>query len=163
MRLSTPLRGAIKFGAKDIFIIGTRAQASPHELVNSGVDEDVTFGMVLGSMMNALFLDNLDRDLEMLENLNHRLKAGKITSHHWRYLNTLHLSPSVDLGAYAKDYDKNAAMLLRFMMRSLGNREQSSDFLSFLLFDGEYASKLIEIGYKDALAQAESIQEFFSD
>jgi hypothetical protein len=47
-------------------------------------------------------------------------------------------------------------------MKALGSPEQSSDFLSFLLFDGEYANKLIEIGYQDALDNAESIQEFFN-
>lgn len=163
MRLSTPLRGTIKLGADNIFIIGTRAHASPHELVSPSTegDKDIAFGKILGSMMNALFLDNLDRDLEMLENLNQRLKSGKITSNHWKYLNTTHIRPSVDLGSYAKDYSKNVAMLLRFMMASLGGSEESSDFLSFLLFDGEYAAKLIDIGYKDALAQVEDIQAFF--
>jgi NTE family protein len=162
MRLSTPLRGAIKLGATHILIIGTRSKAAPHELINSASKTDVTLGKVLGSMMNALFLDNLDRDLEMLNNLNQRLKSGKITSSHWRYLNTLHISPSLDLGSYAKDYEKNVAVLLRFLMKALGSPEQSSDFLSFLLFDGEYANKLIEIGYQDALDNAESIQEFFN-
>ena len=162
MRLSSPLRGAIKLGAENIFIISTRARARPHELVGVKSKDEVTFGTILGSMMNALFLDNLDRDLEMLGNLNQRLKSGKITSNHWKYLNTTHISPSADLGSYAKEYDKNVAFLLRFFMRFLGSPEQSGDFLSFLLFDGEYAAKLIDIGYQDALQQAGAIQEFFS-
>ncbi len=162
MRLSAPLRGAIKLGAENIFIISTRARAHPHELIGTRLEEDVTFGTILGSMMNALFLDNLDRDLEMLGNLNQRLKSGKITSSHWQYLNTLHISPSADLGSYAQEYDKNVAFLLRFLMRFLGSPEQSGDFLSFLLFDGEYAAKLIDIGYNDALQQAGDIQKFFT-
>lgn len=162
MRLSTPLRAAIKLGADNIFIISTRAKASPHELLDSSAQGEVALGQILGSMLNALFLDNLDRDLEMLDNLNQRLKNVKITSTHWQYLNTMHISPSVDLGIYAMDYKKNVAMLLRFMMASLGGADKASDFLSFLLFDGKYASKLIEIGYKDALNQAEKIERFFS-
>lgn len=164
MRLSTPLRGAIQFGASDIFIISTRAVASAHELVsnsNSNVGQ-VSFGKILGSMMNALFLDNLDRDLEMLENLNRRLKLGKITSSHWRFLNTEVIHPSVDLGAYASSYEKNVALALRILMRSLGTSDESSDFLSFLLFDGDYAGKLIEIGLQDALSKADEIEQFFN-
>ena len=161
MRLATPLRGAIKLGAEKIFIISTRAPGRPHELMGGRVKDNVTFGTILGSMMNALFLDNLDRDLEMLDNLNQRLKIGKIVSSHWRYIATTHISPSDDLGSYAQDYEHNVTWLLRFLMRYLGSAEQSGDFLSFLLFDGEYAGKLIDIGYQDALNQSESIIDFF--
>lgn len=161
MRLATPLRGAIRLGAEKIFIINTRAQAKPHELIAGRTKEAVTFGRVLGSMMNALFLDNLDRDLEMLDNLNQRLKLGKITSSHWRYISTSNISPSADLGSYAQDYEHNVTFLLRFLMRLLGTPVQTGDFLSFLLFDGEYAGKLIDIGYQDALNQPQEIMDFF--
>lgn len=161
MRLSAPLRGAIKLGAEKIFIISNRAPGRSHELISSRVSKRVTFGTILGSMMNALFLDNLDRDLEMLQNLNYRLDAGKVVSSHWRYIHTTHISPSVDLGHYAQDYEQNVTVLLRFLMRFLGSPEQSGDFLSFLLFDAEFASKLIDIGYQDALSRSESIMEFF--
>ena len=161
MRLSTPLRGAIKLGAEKIFIISNRAPGRPHELIAGQATDKVTFGTILGSMMNALFLDNLDRDLEMLSNLNHRLDMGKIVSSHWRYIHTTHISPTDDIGHYAQDYDQNVTVLLRFLMRFLGSPEQSGDFLSFLLFDGEYAGKLIDVGYKDALDHSESIIEFF--
>ena len=52
-------------------------------------------------------------------------------------------------------------VILRFLMRFLGSPDQSGDFLSFLLFDGEYAAKLIDIGYQDALQNAEDIEKFF--
>lgn len=161
MRLSAPLRGAIKLGAEKIFIISTRAPGKPHDLIAGRVKEYVAFGRILGSMMNALFLDNLDRDLEMLDNLNQRLKLGKITSNHWHYIQTAHISPSADLGCYAKDYEFKVTYLLRYLMRLLGSRDQTGDFLSFLLFDGEYAGKLIDIGYKDTINNPKKIIDFF--
>ena len=86
---------------------------------------------------------------------------GKIISSHLRYIQTTHISPADDLGHYAQDYDQNVTMLLRFLMRFLGSPEQSGDFLSFLLFDGEYAGKLIDVGYQDALNHSDSIMDFF--
>jgi NTE family protein len=49
---------------------------------------------------------------------------------------------------------------LRFLTRGLGTRETASpDFLSLLMFQEDYVSALIEIGERDAEAQAESILE----
>ena len=161
MRLSAPLRGAIQLGANDILIISTRARGNPHELRDRG-HRHISFGKLLGSMMNALFLDNLDRDLEMLNRINGMLAKMDEQKTHWRQVDTTHFSPTDDLATFVGDADKNVPRLLRFLLRSLGSKEQSSDFLSFLLFDGQYAGKLIDLGYKNALNGAERIQTFFA-
>lgn len=161
MRLTSPLRGALKFGAEKIFIISTRARGASHELV-ANHSEEVSFAKVLGSMLNALFLDNLDRDLELITRTNEQLVSGKIKSARMRYLETLHIRPSGDLASYTGSCDKNLPVLLRYLLRSFGSRDQSSDFLSFLLFEKEYAKRLIDLGYKDGLAQAADIRAFFS-
>jgi hypothetical protein len=37
-----------------------------------------------------------------------------------------------------------------------------NDFLSYLLFDGAYASELIRLGYEDAVRQEDELMAFFS-
>ena len=50
-------------------------------------------------------------------------------------------------------------------MRMLGTgvEARESDLLSYLLFDKAYARPLIDLGYRDAKAQADELAAFFSD
>jgi NTE family protein len=49
------------------------------------------------------------------------------------------------------------------VMRRLaeGDEQREADFLSYLLFDGEFAGRLIEIGRADARARHEELCAFF--
>jgi len=52
---------------------------------------------------------------------------------------------------------------LRYLTRGLGaSPERGADFLSYLAFDSSYTRPLIEIGRRDALAQKDEIEAFFS-
>jgi NTE family protein len=42
-----------------------------------------------------------------------------------------------------------------------GESGRENDFLSYLLFDGDYASELIELGHRDAAAKEEELAQFF--
>ncbi|MEO6417816.1 MAG: phospholipase, partial [Polyangiaceae bacterium] len=51
------------------------------------------------------------------------------------------------------------------MLRRIGEREGAgeADLLSYLLFDGEFAARLIELGLKDARAKHAELCAFFED
>jgi len=76
-------------------------------------------------------------------------------------LRLLILRPSVDLGRLAFDYEPQLPKSFRFLTRGLGTREtRSNDMLSLVMFQGDYVSRLIELGEADAAARIADIRQF---
>jgi len=164
MRQANPLRASIELGANSILIIGTKKESpflDPRDLHSMG---DVTFARILGTMFNTLFLDNVERDLDILIKINANLELTCVPEKEsiWRKINVLYINPSVDLGKLATDKIKVMSLLMRYLMNAFGQKEQAGDFLSFLLFEAEYCKELIKIGYQDALKQKNEIVKFFA-
>ncbi|TAL59252.1 MAG: patatin [Legionella sp.] len=162
--LVAPLRGAIRFEVGRILIIGTRElpEFTDPETLKNG---DIPFAHILGNMMNGLFLDNLDRDIEMVNRMNEiatLLSMWKKRHSPWRPISTLHLRPSIDIASMAQNHFRNMPALLRYLLNILGAKRHSGDLLSFLLFEKEFTRELLELGYKDTMASASEVNAFFS-
>ena len=161
--LVAPLRGAIRCKVDKILILGTREipEFVDHETLRNG---DIPFAQILGSMLNGLFLDNLDRDIEMVNRMNEiatLLSMWKKRRSPWRPIQTLHLRPSKDMAYVAQTHYKTMSALLRYLLNILGARSHSGDLLSFLLFEKEFTRELLELGYKDTMASAKEVAAFF--
>ena len=57
---------------------------------------------------------------------------------------------------------KGLPSLVRFLIKGLGDAKDSSELASYLLFDGVYTKKIIEVGYEDALRAKEELEKFFT-
>jgi len=69
------------------------------------------------------------------------------------------LRPSQDLGRLARSHEADLPRGLRFLLRGLGSRESpSAHFLSLLMFEPRYLTRLIEIGEADADAYMGEIE-----
>ncbi|MFA6301867.1 MAG: patatin-like phospholipase family protein, partial [Legionella sp.] len=138
--LVAPLRGGIRFQEDKIMILGTRKipefiEAEPQ------YEETIAFANVLGNMMNGLFLDNLDRDIEMVNRMNEiatLVSIWKKRRSPWRPITTLHLRPSEDTAEIAQQHFTSMPTLLRYLLNILGAKNHSGDLLSFLLFEKEF-------------------------
>ena len=164
MGLVAPLRGAVRFDVEKILILGTRQLPVFPELetLRNG---DIGFAHILGNMLNGLFLDNLDRDIEMVNRMNDiagLLSMWKKRYSPWRPIETLHLRPSVNISEMAQAQYQSMPALLRFLLNVLGAQSHSGDLLSFLLFEKEFTLELIQLGYNDTLASADIVEAFFS-
>ncbi len=163
MGLISPLRGAIRLNVDKILILGTRPLptfAEPEKLRN----RDIGFAHILGNMLNGLFLDNLDRDIETVNRMNdiaRLLSIWKKRHSPWRPIETMHLRPSMDVSKIAQEKYLAMPTLLRFLLNALGAQSHSGDLLSFLLFETEFTSELIELGYNDTLANSAAVTAFF--
>ncbi|KTC75326.1 alpha-beta hydrolase family transporter esterase [Legionella birminghamensis] len=164
MGLVSPLRGAIRFKAEKILVLGTRQlPVFHHEKLHNG---EIGFARILGSMLNGLFLDNLDRDIEMVNRMNEiskLLSLWKKRNAPWRPVQTLHLRPSTDIGAVAQAQYNSMPSLLRLLLNMLGAKSHSGDLLSFLLFESPFTRELLKMGYEDTFASKEIVLEFFED
>ena len=117
---------------------------------------------VLGVLLNSVFLDLQDQDALRLERLNHFVKQVPLEGRAGlRPVSLLVLRPSVDLGRLANEFEPQLPKTFRFLTRGLGTRQtKSPDFLSMVLFQPDYISRLIELGDADAEARADEIDEF---
>ncbi|MBA3535184.1 MAG: patatin-like phospholipase family protein [Tatlockia sp.] len=163
MGLVSPLRGAIRFQVEKIMVIGTRQPAvfQDPELLKHG---EIGIANILGGMLNGLFLDNLDRDIEMVNRMNDiakLLSMWKKRRSPWRPIETFHLRPSFDIAAVAQAQYNSMPALLRMLLNSMGAKHHSGDLLSFLLFEPGFTRELIHLGYQDTLEQAVEVHKFF--
>lgn len=164
MGLVSPLRGAIRLKVDKILILGTRQLPvfPDHGTLRNGA---IGFANILGNMLNGVFLDNLDRDIEMVNHMNdiaQLLSMWKKRRSPWRPITTLHLRPSINIAEIAQSQYQIMPALLRMLLNALGARSHSGDLLSFLLFEKEFTCELIQLGYNDTLASADAVSNFFA-
>jgi NTE family protein len=169
IRSTAPLSPAARLGCERIFAIGVRryytAELGNNFWMSPQKPEARPSVSQLGALvLNSLFSESLDADVEHLERLNdlvgdQREGAGR----KMRPIQVLVIRPSEDLGAMAMDHIHELPWLIRYLLRGLGTeRGNSSDILSYLLFVPSYSRRLIELGYKDAQAEERRIREFFT-
>ena len=170
VRLTAPLSPALHLGARKILAINTRYGRSAAEADQPEIDAYPPPAQVLGVLMNAIFLDLLDRDAQVLRRINALLESwpdghpGPASHAGFRPVRLLVLRPSRDLAKLAGDFEPALPPAFRFLMRGLGVGEtRSPDWLSMLLFEPDYLRLLVEIGEADAEAQAAEIAAFLED
>lgn len=163
--LMSPLRGALRFNVSKIVVIGTRQPPSVISFEEEMNHSEVGFAQVLGNMLNGLFMDNLDRDIETVNRMNdiaRLLSIWKKRRSPWRPVETIYLRPSVSMADIAQQHYQSIPSLLRMLLNFFGAKQHSGDLLSFLLFEKEFTEQLIEIGYQDTMLDAKNIENFFS-
>jgi NTE family protein len=191
LRQNVPLSPARRLGADSLVVINPRHIPPPGigdapvvETENEAAFPGPLF--LLGKTLNALLLDRIDSDIDRLERINKLLDAGTqlYGAHYLDALNAeLHSGPdrylrplravlvraSQDIGALAAEFVRSATfqrrtrgMFARFMRRlAEGEARNQADFLSYLLFDGEFARQLVELGRKDAAQHHEQLCALF--
>jgi NTE family protein len=169
IRLGAPLSPAIHMGAERILAIGIRYRRSEDLTLRLNEGEqrsDVSLVDIAGILLNAVFLDSLDADLERLERINRtilRLSPEQRTANpdHLRHVPVLAIRPTEDLGKLAAEQFQRFPRTLRHLLRGIGASDDKGwDLLSYLAFDGAYTRRLLELGYDDALARKDEIAGF---
>ena len=183
LRLNTPLSPALRLGADKVLVIGmtTHAHETRPELV-TGRFPGLPF--LAGKVLDAFLLDHVNLDLEELDRVNAFLADGIAAygpdfldrtnaaaaargAPSRRLVRSFTIRPSHDIGRLAAEFLRRerpklqrsvGRTLLRFI--DVGEGADAADLASYLLFDGQFASELIALGYSDAAARADELEAF---
>jgi NTE family protein len=162
IRLHSPLSPAAHLGASRIVAVSTSAPVAEESAGGPRRDAYPPPAQILGVLYSSIFLDLLDQDAVHLKRINRLLegRADPIATG-LRPVELLVLRPSRSLGSLAAEYEARLPPLFRFLMRRLGTRQaRSQDVMSLLMFQGDYAARVIELGESDADARAAEIDRF---
>jgi NTE family protein len=162
IRLTAPLSPAVHLGAERVIAVSTRYAQTQEEANRPAILSYPPPAQVAGVLYNAIFLDQLDADAMQMQQIN-QLIAGRPAKAHMglRPIELLLLRPSVDLGRLANQYEPDLPRAFRFLTRGMGTKEtRSNDMLSLVMFQGDYVSRLLELGEADAAARLDDIRRF---
>ncbi len=172
VRMTAPLSPAIHMGAERLLVIGVRRWRETADLLpgrRATKRDPVAPSQIAGTLLNAVFLETIEADVERLEMVNRILEHLSPAERarlpgHLRPIPALVLRPSRDLGQLAADQYHRFPRFLRYLLAGIGARADSgADLLSYLAFDPVYVGRLIELGYDDTLARRGEIEAFFGE
>ncbi len=181
LRHNTPVAPAIRLGATHVLVVGTSREVGG--VLDNETLPTVSSASVMGKVMNALMLDHLDNDLAQITLLNELHDTGEVAfgntyaeqmrhaaaargARMFERIEPFIIRPSISIGRLGADYLKerkvrNSNMIDRIL--SWLDSGSEADLASYLLFEGGFAKRLIELGRADARAQKDRLAEFLAE
>jgi len=187
LRQNVPLSPARRLGADGLIVVSPRfiERRPTHTLEHQ---RELAFPgplFLLGKALNALLLDRVENDIDRLERINRILLAG--CKHYGpgfldainqelgsppgelrtRPLKVVLIRASQDIGRLSAEFVRSPGFAKRVpgvlgrLMRRIAESSIEADLLSYLLFDGEFAAQLIELGRADARKRHAELCAFF--
>lgn len=162
MRQMSPLSPAVRLGADRLLIIGmrppgtggmTRRRSTPHS--------EPTPGQIAGFALDNLFTDQIWSDLEQIEQVNRGLRVAPELFPGARLIEqVVFISPSEDLRTIAERCMHTLPASLKALLRVVGARDaRGAQLASYLMFESDYTRALIDLGYRDGLANATALRQ----
>lgn len=164
LRNTAPLSPAIHMGADQLLVVSVRR---PDNVVPASEMQKIepSFARVLGVVLNALMLDAIELDMERMIRVNSTLQHINLTTRQQlklRPMNWFWVRPSVDIGHMAADNFERLPKVIRYLIGGLGSSREASEITSYLLFDPEFLTSLVDIGYRDVLNLKEQVIAFLT-
>lgn len=192
MRQNTPMSPAIHLGAERLLVISLRTSRLKKlsTLFQEGApDPEPKISNVLGHLLNTIFLDRINYDLDQMRRINYLINdvEERFGAEGVQAINTMRrerqlankeltqirrvipfvISPSEDIGKIAATiFDKVLSKRhhLSPVHRFFANVVQAkgdNDFMSYLLFEPEYLKLLVQLGFEDAEKEHDHLVNFF--
>jgi NTE family protein len=155
MRQLAPVSPALHLGAGRVVVVAVGRSGQSRERAKT--PEHPSLAQIAGHVLNSIFLNTVESDLERLEGTNATLSAvpSHVVQNHGtkvRRVEALLISPSEDVEAIALKHAHELPGAIRFLLRGVGGlRESGSNVLSYVLFEKGFCRELIRLGYRDAV------------
>ncbi|MDZ4697462.1 MAG: patatin-like phospholipase family protein [Deltaproteobacteria bacterium] len=188
LRQNTPLSPALRLGADKVLVIALmneKERSVPIDIVGPTTSPGAAF--LVGKILNAFLLDHLDYDLHRMRRLNDLMRAidelgdeklkqrvRELTTggrgSPYKIVEEKVLAPSVDLGKLAGEFARAGRFKgsgggtgIRLLRRLATDAGGEADLLSYIMFDGNFASELAQIGYEDTRRRHDELCRFLTD
>jgi NTE family protein len=184
LRQTTPIAPALRLGATHVLAIGLSRELRAADDMATPAAGAPGASFLLGKVLNAFLLDHIQLDLEQLERTNALLADGtrvygeefvrKVSfaalangRQPYRPVRCLAIRPTEDIGRLAAEHIRSGKLrggplmtrrLLSLLDTGVGSE---ADLGSYLLFDGTFAKRLIDLGWADACARRDELLSFF--
>jgi NTE family protein len=165
MRQIAPVSPALHLGATRILVIGTGQVNEKHD-IRTKTDDYPSLAKIAGHALDSIFLDSLEVDIERLHRINKTLDLvpetvrQNMSMHH---VDVLQISPSQSIEKIAGRHARHLPYPIRLLLGSVGAmRRNTSNLVSYLLFEKEFCRALIDLGYQDAMNRKDEIMAFLA-
>jgi NTE family protein len=165
MHQLAPVSAALHLGAHRVLVIGV-GSTSPEERSASDSGVRPSLAQIVGHMLDAIFIDTLDMDLERLQRVNQTLvnvrhDTGWRSSPELKVIDTLVIRPTERIDTIAASHARELPRAMRFLARRIGVLDPNgAGVLSYLLFESGYCRRLIDLGFSDGMARRPEILHF---
>ncbi len=185
LRFNTPIAPVIRAGARRLVIVSTTYIEPRLPVTGAALATFPSLAFLVGKVLNALLLDPLAYDLQILARINDlvdvhqrgllgesRAELDRVMIKRrgatYRHIDTLVFVPSQDIAALASRYLRDnlrkfdIGVVARRLLRGAAE-EGSSDWATYILFDGGFAEQVIELGRRDALTRRDEVRAFLGE
>jgi NTE family protein len=187
LRMNTPLAPALRLAADRVLVVALKhAPRSAGGTVEYPDDAITQPAFLLGKVLNALLLDQLESELQRMELVNAWIARGEEV-YGAEFLDRINVAvraqrgvgyrkvkqtvvrPSEDVGMMAARVRKRTggaelgilpSILTRFALRGVPDDE--ADLLSYVYFDRAFTADLLELGREDARRHHDEILELLT-
>jgi NTE family protein len=189
LRMNTPLSPALRLRADRILVVALKHDVSGEPEEAAYPESVITQpAFLIGKVLDALTLDQIEYELHRIELINALLEQGRRVYGDdfsdrinvavreqrgvgFRPVHTVTIRPSEDIGRVAARCHRQGGgpralgVLGELVARaaSSGVPEDEADLLSYVYFDARFTRELVEMGRADARAREDEIAELLAD
>ena len=166
MRQIAPISSALHLGATKVLVIGVNNDEDTVNFKRENINDYPTLAQIAGHAMNSIFLDSMEVDLERVHQINALVGAmpEEVSARmNLRTVEVLSIVPSASIEKLAERYAHELPWTIRLLLRLIGaSKHRGTSLVSYLLSEKKFCNALIDLGYRDAMAQREELLKFIN-